>query len=140
MNRSGTAVAAGLPVNLPAVVAAVQAASDRYEAALQANDLVVLDELFWDSPLTLRYGASENLHGIDAIRTFRVSRPTQGLARMRLRREITTHGQDFATVNLEFRREGDGRHGRQSQAWVRFAQGWRVVAAHVSLLPPDPGG
>jgi Protein of unknown function (DUF3225) len=121
-------------INLPAVVAEVTAAFDRYEDALVNNKVEVLDELFWDSPHTLRYGATENLYGFDAIQAFRAGRPATGLARQLLRTVITTYGNDFATANCEFRREGSTKTGRQSQTWMRTAQGWRVVAAHVSLL------
>jgi hypothetical protein len=123
-----------LPINLPEVVAEVTAAFDRYEDALMNNKVDVLDDLFWDSPHTLRYGATENLYGYGEIQAFRASRPSQGLAREVLRMVITTYGHDFATANIEFRREGSTKTGRQSQTWMRTAQGWRVVAAHVSLL------
>jgi hypothetical protein len=123
-----------MDTNLPDVLAEVTAAFDRYEQALVGNDVAVLDELFWDSPHTLRYGATENLYGIDAIRAFRTGRPTTGLLRTVLRTAITTHGRDAATTNIEFQREGDARLGRQSQTWVRMAQGWRVVSAHVSWM------
>lgn len=123
-----------LEIDLPDVLAEVTAACDRYEQALVTNDVAVLDELFWDSPHTLRYGAGENLYGYEAIRAFRAGRSPQGLEREVLRREITSYGRDFATCNLEFRRSGSTRSGRQSQTWMRAAQGWRVVAAHVSLL------
>ncbi len=121
-------------VNLPEVLAEVTHQSDRYEAALVANDVAVLDELFWDSPYTLRYGATENLYGYAAIQAFRAGRSPQGLARTTLRREITTYGHDAATVNIEFQRMGQSATGRQSQTWVRTEAGWRVVAAHVSWL------
>ncbi len=127
-----------LPVNLPAVVAEVTAVFERYEAALVGNDVAVLDELFWDSPHTLRYGATENLYGYTAIQAFRAARPSQGLARELLRTAITTYGNDFATANCEFRRTGSGKTGRQSQTWMRTPLGWRVVAAHVSWLA-EPG-
>lgn len=127
-----------LEVNLPDVVAEVRAAFERYEQALVGNDVPVLDELFLDSPYTLRYGATENLYGYDAIRAFRATRPARGLARTLLRTVITTYGRDFATANAEFRREGSSRTGRQSQTWLRTPQGWRVVAAHVSLLEAGP--
>jgi len=94
----------------------------------------VLDELFWNSPHTLRYGAGENLYGYEQIAAFRAARPSQGLQREVLRTAITTYGRDFATANIEFRRAGSERIGRQSQTWVRMPEGWRVVAAHVSLL------
>ena len=123
-----------MDINLPDVVDEVTAAFQRYEKALTGNDVAVLDELFWNSPTTLRYGATENLYGYDEIRTFRASRPSQGLARELLRTEITTYGTDFATANCEFRREGSAKTGRQSQTWMRTPEGWRVVSAHVSLL------
>lgn len=121
-------------INLPDVLAEVTAAFARYEAALVANDVAVLDELFWNSPHTLRYGVTENLYGFDAIRDFRAGRPAQGLARDVLKTVITTYGRDFATANIEFQRHGGTRTGRQSQTWLRTPEGWRVVAAHVSLL------
>jgi hypothetical protein len=121
-------------INLPDVVADVTAAFARYEDALVNNKVDVLDELFWNSPHTLRYGATENLYGYDEIQAFRAGRPSQGLAREVLRTVITTYGLDFATANIEFRREGSTKTGRQSQTWMRTAQGWRVVAAHVSLM------
>jgi Protein of unknown function (DUF3225) len=123
-----------IAINLPAVVAEVTAVFERYEAALVGNDVAVLDELFWDSPFTLRYGATENLYGHDAIRAFRAGRPAQGLARELTRTVITTYGYDFATANTEFQRAGSDKNGRQSQTWMRTPAGWRVVAAHVSLI------
>jgi len=123
-------------INLPEVVAEVTAVFARYEDALVMNRVEVLDELFWASPATVRYGAGENLVGIDAIRAFRKSRPSAGLARTLARTVITTFGRDFATAMTEFHRDGKAKVGRQSQTWVRFAAGWRVVAAHVSLLAP----
>jgi Protein of unknown function (DUF3225) len=123
-----------LNINVPAVVAEVTAQFDRYEQALTSNDVKVLDELFWRSPHTLRYGATENLYGYDAIADFRAGRPSQGLDRTLLKTVITTYGDDFATANVEFQRAGSSKTGRQSQTWLRTPQGWRVVAAHVSLL------
>ncbi len=123
-----------MDINLPDVVAEVTAALERYETALVSNDVQELDTLFWNSPHTLRYGAGENLYGYDAIRAFRAQRSPQGLARRVLRTAITTYGRDFATANLEFQRDGSERTGRQSQTWMRTPQGWRVVAAHVSLM------
>lgn len=125
-----------MDINLPDVLAEVRAVFERYEHALVANDVAVLDELFWNSPCTLRYGVAENLYGHEAIAAFRAARPSQGLARELLKTVITTYGRDFATANCEFRRAGSDRTGRQSQAWMRTPQGWRVVAAHVSLLVP----
>jgi hypothetical protein len=121
-------------INIPSILQEVQEASDRYEAALNSNDVAVLDELFWDSPLTLRYGVGENLIGYDAIKAFRAARPAAGVARTVLATRITTYGRDYATVNIEFQRLGAARSGRQSQTWLRTAEGWKVVSAHVSLL------
>lgn len=123
-----------MDINLPDVVAEVTAAFARYETALVNNQVDVLDELFWNSPHTLRYGAGENLYGYDAIRAFRAGRSPQGLARRVLRTAITTYGRDFATTNIEFQRDGSDRIGRQSQTWMRTPAGWRVVSAHVSLM------
>jgi len=123
-----------MQINLPTVLAEVIEAFARYEQALVSNDVAVLDELFWNSPHTLRYGMGENLYGYDEIRSFRANRPAVGLAREVLRTVITTYGHDFATANIEFRRDGAARTGRQSQTWMRTPQGWRVVAAHVSLI------
>ena len=127
-----------MDINLPDVVAEVTAAFARYEKALVTNDVAVLDELFWDSPHTLRYGGTENLYGYDAIRAFRAARPAQGLARELMHTVIATYGRDFATANTEFRRTGATRTGRQSQTWLRTPEGWRVVSAHVSLLDAPP--
>lgn len=127
-----------LPVNLPDVLAEMQAVFARYEDALVNNRVEVLDELFWAAPHTVRYGAAENLVGIEAIRAFRLARPATSLARELARTVITTHGHHFATAMTEFRREGSSKVGRQSQTWVRFADGWRVVAAHVSLIDAPP--
>ena len=121
-------------VNIPEVLAEVATQFARYEQALIANDVGVLDELFWNSPHTLRYGAAENLYGYDAIQAFRARRPAQGLERVVLKTVITTYGHDFATANVEFQRAGGTRSGRQSQTWLRTPGGWRVVAAHVSLM------
>jgi len=122
-----------MDINLPDVHAEVTAVFARYEDALVKNDVGVLDELFWPSAHTVRYGAGENLIGIDAIRAFRLARPATGLARTLHNTVITTYGRDFATAMTEFQREGAARSGRQSQTWVRLPEGWRVVAAHVSL-------
>ncbi len=123
-----------MQINLPHVLAAVQAAFDRYEHALVCNEVEVLDALFWNSPHTLRYGATENLYGYEAIQAFRAARPAQGLDRVCMHTVLTTYGEDFATANTEFQRAGSARAGRQSQTWMRTPAGWRVVAAHVSLL------
>ncbi|MES2186219.1 MAG: oxalurate catabolism protein HpxZ [Pseudomonadota bacterium] len=121
-------------INLPDVLAEVTAVFERYEDALVHNKVAVLDELFWDSPHTLRYGATENLYGFGEIQAFRAVRPATGLARELLRVVITTYGRDFATAHCEFRRTGSVQTGRQSQTWMRTGAGWRVVAAHVSRL------
>jgi len=128
-----------MDINIPEVLAEVTAVFARYEDALVNNRIEVLDELFWASERTVRYGGGENLVGIEAIRAFRNARPATGLVRRLANTVITTYGRDFATASTEFHRDGDERTGRQSQTWVRFAQGWRVVAAHVSavaLIPP----
>lgn len=123
-----------MQINLPEVVSAVTAAFQRYETALMQNDIAVLDELFWNSVHTLRYGATENLYGYEAIAAFRNARSPQGMARTLINTVITTYGTDFATANTEFQRQKSGRKGRQSQTWLKFPEGWRVVAAHVSFL------
>ena len=119
-------------INLPYVVAEVTAAFERYEAALVNNDVAVLDELFWKNALTLRYGATENLYGHAEIAKFRGARSPAGLARKLNKVVITTYGSDFATANCEFER--GGKLGRQSHTWVRTRGGWRIAAAHVSML------
>jgi hypothetical protein len=124
-----------MDINRPDVLAEVTAVFERYEQALVANDVAVLDELFWPSPHTVRYGGGgENLVGIEAIRAFRVARSPAGLARTLANTVITTYGTNFATAMTEFNRDGDARTGRQSQTWVRFQEGWRVVAAHISVV------
>jgi hypothetical protein len=120
-------------IDLPNVVAEVTAAFYRYEAALVSNDIAVLDELFWVDARTLRYGATENLYGHAAIAQFRGARSPAGLARKLLKVVVTTYGENFATANCEFER--GGKAGRQSHTWIRTADGWRIAAAHVSMLP-----
>ncbi len=124
-----------MDINLPIPHAELSAAFARYEDALVNNKVEVLDELFWDSAHTVRYGVGENLYGIQAIREFRQSRPAQGLARTLAHTVITTYGADCGTAMTEFRREGGNKLGRQSQTWCRIGGRWVVVAAHVSLLP-----
>ena len=127
-----------MEIDIPEVRAEVEAAFARYERALITNDVPVLEELFRDAPQTIRYGAAENLYGMDEIRAFRRSRPSVGLMRTIFRTEITTYGRDFATANTMFRRDtAPGKVGRQSQAWVRFPEGWRVVSAHVSVVAEE---
>ncbi|KQP50896.1 hypothetical protein ASG40_13330 [Methylobacterium sp. Leaf399] len=124
-----------MTIDDPAVKAEVEAAFAAYEAALDANDVATLEDLFRDDPRTIRYGIGENLYGMDAIRAFRRARSPQGLARTIHDTVITTYGRDTATAMTLFRREGaPGKLGRQSQTWVRFEEGWKVVAAHVSLI------
>jgi len=124
--------------NRPEVLAELQAAFARYEDALVHNRVEVLDELFWDSAQTVRFGIAENLYGIDAIRDFRNARPAVGLARTLQHTVITTFGDDFGTAMTEFRRLGGDKLGRQSQTWCRIDGRWQVVAAHVSLIPLPP--
>lgn len=128
-----------MDVNLPDVVDEVTAAFLRYERALVTNDVAVLDELFWNNPLTIRLGIGENLYGHTAIKAFRAARSPAGLARELVNTVITTYGRNFGTANTEFRRAGSDRIGRQSHTWVRMPEGWRIVAAHVSFMqPPAP--
>lgn len=129
-----------LAINLPDVVAEVEAAFARYETALVTNDVATLDALFFDAPTTIRYGITENLYGYPEIAAFRAGRPSFGLARTIERTVITTYGTDMATASTLFRRETTpGRIGRQMQTWMRTAEGWRVVAAHVSVIPEPDG-
>ncbi|CAI1706085.1 oxalurate catabolism protein HpxZ [Serratia proteamaculans] len=121
-------------IDRPAVLAEVNSAFYRYEQALIGNDIEVLDELFWHDGRTVRYGATENLYGIDQIRDFRQRRPSKGLDRLLENTVITTYGDDMAVASTEFRRPGSDRLGRQMQTWVKLPCGWRIVAAHVSLM------
>ncbi len=123
-------------IDEPEVVAEVQAAFDAYERALMANDLAALDRLFWRDPRTVRYGPDGAHHGHAAISAFRRARDVTDVARIVERVQITAHGRDHAVALCEYRRAGSGRRGMQSQTWVRTGQGWRIVAAHVSLAPP----
>jgi hypothetical protein len=126
-----------MTINDPAVVAELVRCHEVYEKALIANDAEVLDALFWDSPHALRFGVAENLHGADQIRAFRQGRPKINLDREITRLDIVAFGDCAGIVNVEFRRPMDGieRYGRQTQFWFRFAEGWRIASAHVSLLP-----
>ena len=124
-----------MEINIPAVLAEVRAAFERYEAALNVNDVAVLDGTFWSSPHTVRYGLGENLYGRDEILAFRKGRKPVDLRRKLLRTEITTFGRDFAVASTHFRRDSmPGKIGRQMQTWVRGAKGWQIVAAHVSVI------
>ncbi|MPT23256.1 MAG: oxalurate catabolism protein HpxZ [Starkeya sp.] len=127
-----------MDIDLPEVVAEVRAAFERYERALVGNDVAELDALFWDDARTLRYGGAENLYGIAAIRAFRAARSPAGLERTLDGTVITTYGRDMAVASTLFRREtAPGRVGRQMQTWMRTPEGWKVVAAHVSVID-DP--
>ncbi|MGQ8772878.1 oxalurate catabolism protein HpxZ [Serratia sp. NA_112.1] len=121
-------------IDRPAVLAEMKAAFYRYEQALTGNDIEVLDELFWHDGRTVRYGATENLYGIDQIRDFRQQRPSKGLDRLLENTVITTYGDDMAVASTEFRRPDSDSVGRQMQTWVKLPCGWRIVAAHVSLM------
>jgi hypothetical protein len=124
-----------MDVNLPDVKAEVEFAFGLYEKALMANDAEALQALFWASPHTIRYGGGENLYGHDEIGAFRAARSPVGLARTTSRTVITTFGRDFATASTLFHRASvPGKVGRQMQSWVRTPDGWRVVAAHVSMI------
>lgn len=128
------AAQAVLWVDRPEVIQSLSAAFERYEDALIHNKLDVLDTLFWQDPRTVRFGARENLFGFDEIRAFRLGRSPAGLQRRVVHRQICTFGETAGTTHITFQRAGEARMGRQSQTWVRFASGWRVVAAHVSWM------
>jgi hypothetical protein len=126
-----------MQVNEPAVIAELKELYSRYETALMTNDVGGLTAFFWDSPFATRFGITENLHGFEEIGGFRKGRSPANLERRIRRLDIVSFGQDYGEISLEFERNVDGRLvlGRQSQTWVKFAEGWRIVAAHVSLLP-----
>ena len=124
-----------MDIDLPEVVAEVRQAFDRYEQALVTNDVPALNALFRDDARTIRYGAGENLYGYDEIKSFRVARSPVGVGRTISRTVITTYGRDFAVAATLYERpSAAGKIGRQMQTWVKFPEGWRVVAAHVSLI------
>jgi hypothetical protein len=128
-------------IDLTAVRAEVDAAFAEYERALVANDVETLDRLFLVRPTTIRYGVAEDLYGHAEIAAFRAARPSAGLARTLERTVITTYGSDFAVASTLFRRDSaPGKLGRQMQTWVRTPDGWRIAAAHVSLIdaPAQP--
>lgn len=120
-----------MQINDPRILAEVEAVFAAYERALTSNDVTVLIDFFWQSPHAVRYGATENLYGWEQIANFRKQRPAPA-ARILLNTVITTYGADYANASTEFKR-GD-IHGRQSQSWIRTAQGWKIAAAHVSFL------
>jgi Protein of unknown function (DUF3225) len=124
-----------MDIDLPDVLAEVTAQFARYEKALVTNDVAVLDELFRNDPRTLRYGIGENLYGYDEISSFRAARSPAGLMRKTARTVITAYGRDSAVASTLFYRDSaPGRVGRQMQTWIRFAEGWRIVGAHVSVI------
>jgi len=124
-------------INNPATLAELHALYPLYEAALVNNDVETLTAMFWDSPYAIRLGANENLYGTAEIEAFRKSRPAVGLARRQVRLEIVSFGTDTGSITLEFERDTPSGtvRGRQSQVWVRMPEGWRIVSAHVSILP-----
>jgi hypothetical protein len=124
-----------MEIDLPEVVAEVKREFERYERALVSNDVALLDALFRDDPRTVRYGGGENLYGYEEIKAFRSGRAPAGLARTLSKTVITTYGRDAAIASTLFHRaSAPGKIGRQMQTWVRFPEGWRVVAAHVSMI------
>ena len=124
-----------MQVDLPEILAEVTAQFARYEKALVENDVTVLDELFRNDARTLRYGIDENLYGYDAIMAFRAGRSPIGLMRTTAKTVITSYGRDTAVASTLFYRDSaPGRVGRQMQTWVRFPEGWKIVAAHVSII------
>jgi hypothetical protein len=128
-----------MQVDLPDVLAEVTEQFARYEKALVTNDVAVLDQLFRADSRTLRYGIGENLYGHDAITAFRAARSPAGLMRRTARTVITTYGRDAAVASTLFYRDAaPGKVGRQMQTWVRFSEGWKIVAAHVSIID-EPG-
>jgi hypothetical protein len=124
-------------INDPATLAELQTLYPKYEQALLTNDVETLTAMFWDSPQVMRFGVTENLYGMEELEAFRKGRSPANLARRIARLDIVTFGTDFGSVTLEFERDTGGAiiRGRQSQTWVRRPEGWRIVAAHVSLLP-----
>jgi hypothetical protein len=129
-----------MEIDRPEVVAEVKAAFERYEKALVSNDVGVLDATFRDDRRTIRYGGGENLYGYPEIAAFRAARSPAGLARTISRTVITTYGRDFAVASTLFHRaNAPGKVGRQMQTWVRFSDGWFVVAAHVSVIDEPKG-
>jgi len=124
-----------MTVDDPKVKAEVEARFAEYERALVDNDVATLDSLFFDSERAVRFGASENLYGNAAIKAFRAARSPAGLARKLEKTRIVTYGRDFAIAATLFRRDATpGKVGRQMQTWIRFPEGWRIVAAHISVI------
>jgi len=124
-----------MEIDVPEVVTEVRDAFGRYEQALVSNDIAALNEMFRDDPRTIRYGAGENLYGSAEIKAFRAARSPVALGRTLSRTVITSFGRDFAVASTLYERpSAPGKIGRQMQTWVKFPEGWRVVAAHVSLI------
>jgi hypothetical protein len=125
-----------MQINDPEVIAELRTLYPLYESALINNDVSTLTRMFWASTYTIRFGAGENLYGVDEIEAFRKSRPAANLARRAIRLEIMSFGKDFGSITLEFERDTPAGlvRGRQSQVWVRMDEGWRIVSAHVSIL------
>jgi len=121
--------------NIPEIVAEVRAEFERYERALNANDVDALDSCFWKDPRVVRYSLTDNAYGFEAIHASRLARPRTDILRDLTKTIITTFGRDLATANTEFQLLESGRRGRQTQTWVRMPEGWRVVSAHVSSMP-----
>ena len=126
-----------MTINDPEVVAELAALYPQYEEALVSNDVDTLVRMFWTGAQVMRFGVTENLYGPEELDAFRKSRPSAGLARTVTRLDIVTFGRDFASITLEFERASASgtTRGRQSQVWARLPEGWRIVQAHVSLLP-----
>jgi hypothetical protein len=124
-----------MEINNPEVVAEVTAAFERYEKALNTNDVEGLDATFWNDPRVIRYSLTDNAYGFEAIHASRLARPKTDMKRSISNTVITTFGRDLATANTAFERVESGRRGRQSQTWARMPEGWRVVSAHVSFMP-----
>lgn len=122
-----------MTINDPDVIAELRELYSQYEHALVTNDVEKLVKMFWADPRAMRFGATENLYGHKEISEFRNARPSANLVRAVMRLDIVSFGKDFASITLEFER--GSQQGRQSQTWVRFPEGWRIVAAHVSLIP-----
>lgn len=128
-----------MEINRPDVVAEITAEFERYEKALVTNDTATLNAKFRDDARTIRYGVGENLYGFREIEAFRAAVWPIGLDRTLSKTVITTFGRDYAVVSTLFHRPSmPGKIGRQMQTWVRFPEGWRVVAAHVSVIEGDP--
>lgn len=126
-----------MTINDPEVIAELEALYPAYERALVTNDVEKLVTMFWAGPQVMRFGVTENLYGPGELEAFRKARPSANLARNLQRLDIVSFGRDFASITLEFERLAGSTtvRGRQSQVWVRFPEGWRIVQAHVSLLP-----